>query len=280
MENIVSHLKIIVICDKIGQTASNIAQRTMEQFPELTYQIKTYSFIDQREKIDSLIPKMIQLKGEDACLVFHAISDEEQALYLSKILAGYQIPNHDILRPAIQKISEITGTRPTNQPNSDHQLNEQYFNRIRALEYAVIHDDGQNPSGYSKADILILGVSRTSKTPLSIYLANQGFKVANLPIMPEAEIPKELWQIDRQRIFGLTNDLKILMDIRKDRLISYGMDENSHYSDEKRIQRELQFADDLYQRIGCEVINVANRSIEETASLIINHTKAGLVVQS
>ena len=127
-----------------------------------------------------------------------------------------------------------------------------------------------NNKAVSKADIVILGISRTSKTPLSMFLANQNYKVANLPLVPEAHIPDLLWQVDPKKIVGLTNDRKILNSIRRERMIAYGLNPETAYSRIDRIDEELAFAKELYEKLGCLVINVATKSIEETAAIIVN----------
>lgn len=266
------YLNIFILCNAIGQTATTIAKATMYQFPDTDYDIKTYSFMDSKEKISEVIKQMEDVKGPK--IIFHTFANPDFEMHLSKEIEGTSIIAHDILRPAIDKVSTLIHQQPSNANEQIAQLNKRYFHRIDALEYSVAHDDGKNPSGYPAADILILGVSRTSKTPLSIYLANQNYRVANLPIMPEAELPKELWSVDKGKIVGLTNDIDILMSIRQERLASYGMDMHSPYSSRERIEKELQYARDLYDQIGCQVINVANRSIEETASIILSNLES------
>lgn len=260
-------LRIYILCNAIGQTATTIAKATLYQFPKIDYEIKTYSFIDTTEKISEIIKQMKQ--NTDPKIIFHTFTQPELVEHLEREIADTSIIAHDILRPAIEKVARLTNHYPSQMPEQINELNQRYFKRIDALEYAVAHDDGKNASGYVAADILIIGVSRTSKTPLSIYLANQNYRVANVPIMPEAQIPDEVWSVKREKIFGLTNDIDILMHIRQERLSSYGMNKCSPYSDRQRIKQELEFAHQLYEKLGCQVINVANRSIEETASIIL-----------
>ena len=152
--------------------------------------------------------------------------------------------------------------------NSSTFTDKEYFNRIEALEFAVTYDDGKDPAGFLKADLVLLGISRTSKTPLSLFLANRGYKVANLPLVPKAQIPAEIYKVDPNKIFGLTNDPEILNGIRRERMISYGLDPDTHYSNIDNIESELNFANELYKKLGCPVINVAHKSIEETAMII------------
>lgn len=264
-----NYLSIYILCNAIGQTATTIAKATLYQFPEIDYQIKTYSFIDSKEKISEVVRQMKETPERK--FIFHTFADPEFAEHLANEIEGSSIMAHDILRPAINQVSDFIHRQPSNAGEQMSELNKRYFSRIDAIEYSVAHDDGKNPSGYPVADILILGVSRTSKTPLSIFLANQNYRVANLPIMPESEVPKEIWSVDRDKIFGLTNDMDILMNIREERLASYGMSKHMPYSAKDRIEKELAYAHKLYERLGCEVINVANRSIEETATIIISN---------
>ena len=140
---------------------------------------------------------------------------------------------------------------------------------ISAMEFTLTNDDGKNPKGFLDADLVLLGISRTSKTPLSLYLANKNIKVANLPLVPTAKIPDELWKVDPKKIVGLTNDMNVLLKIRRQRMIAYGLDPDTTYSAEDEIQKELDYSNGIYEKLGCPVINTADRSIEETAALIM-----------
>lgn len=176
----------------------------------------------------------------------------------------------DLLNPVVSEIGRRAQLEPTGERGALHHLNENYFKRIKAMEFAVKYDDGKDPRGFLEADVVLLGVSRTSKTPLSLYLANKNLKVANLPLIPQAHIPKQLFEIDPKKIVGLTNDPEVLIGIRKERMRAYGLNPETAYSDREKIQAELKFANDLYQKLGCEIINVATLSIEETAAMIMS----------
>lgn len=160
---------------------------------------------------------------------------------------------------------------PDQKIGAQHSLNQKYFDRISAMEFAVMYDDGKDPKGFLEADVVLLGVSRTSKTPLSLFLANKNLKVANLPLVPETHIPKEIYEIDPKKIIGLTNDPSVLNEIRRQRMIAYGLNPDTTYSSMDSINKELESAQALYKKLGCYVINVAHRSIEETAALILEH---------
>ena len=181
-----------------------------------------------------------------------------------------QLYSMNVLTPPVEEVAKRTGVKPTGEPGALHHLNKNYFKRIKAMEFAVKYDDGKDPKGFLKADIVLLGVSRTSKTPLSLFLANKNLKVANLPLVPHAQIPEQLWQVDPKKIVGLTNDPAVLNGIRKERMRAYGLDPDTAYSDIDKIKEELEFANKLYEKLGCIVINVATLSIEETASMILN----------
>ena len=163
---------------------------------------------------------------------------------------------------------------PNHQPKLLRQLDEEYFRRVEAIEFAVKYDDGRDPRGLSRADIVLIGVSRTSKTPLSMYLAHQSFKVANVPLVPEVPPPDELYTIPRNKCVGLIITPDKLNEIRKERLKSLGLKSEANYASFERILEELEYAEKIMKRVGCPVINVSNKAIEETASLIVDVLKS------
>lgn len=265
-----NNLMVYIVSDAIGQSAVNIARSALSQFPELEYEIKDYTFISNLEEIDEIVAEL--KKEEIPAIVFHTFSDTKMSKYLDEESQGVCEESYDILTPIVSRIGKLTGMKPNMKSGViNRRLDTNYFERIEALEFAVNHDDGKEPLGYLEADIVILGISRTSKTPLSIFLANNNFKVANLPLVPESELPDEIWEVDSKRIIGLTNDVSVLSKIRRERMISYGLDPDTIYSNTDRIQSEIDYADKLYNKIGCKVINVATKSIEETAGNIINY---------
>lgn len=273
-----NNLIVYIVSDAIGQSAVNIARSALSQFPSLDYEVKDYTFISDYEEIDEIIEELKKEKNET--VIFHTFSNTHLATYLDKESRGVCNESYDILTPIVHLISDITGIEPNMKTGVlNRRLDTNYFNRIEALEFAVNHDDGKETSGYLEADIVILGISRTSKTPLSIFLANNNFKVANLPLLPESELPEEIWEVDSKRIIGLTNDITVLSDIRKQRMISYGLDPDTIYSNKERIQSEIDYAHKLYSQLDCKVINVASKSIEETAGIIINYLSEQGVVR-
>jgi regulator of PEP synthase PpsR (kinase-PPPase family) len=179
------------------------------------------------------------------------------------------IPLVDIMGPALEGIEEISGESALLEPGLIHKLDEQYFKRVEAVEFAVNHDDGKNPRGYRSADVVLLGVSRSSKTPVSMYLANRAIKVANLPLVPELPTPPELHRVPSRKIVGLTLSAAKLAGIRRLRVRAMGLPGRTDYSDVSRIQDELLYAQRLYEELGCEVLDVTDRAVEETAALVM-----------
>ncbi|KRL38452.1 pyruvate, water dikinase regulatory protein [Liquorilactobacillus uvarum] len=257
-------LSIFIISDSLGETGYNLAQAAYVQFPGIDFKLTRFPLT----KTTSLLGGILnQAKRADA-LIIHTFVDPHLSEYVTSFCKNNKLSVLDALSPMIDMIKGKTGSNPLGKAGLNHNLNETYFNRIKALEFAVTYDDGKDPSGYLKADIVLLGVSRTSKTPLSLYLANKNLLVANLPLVPKAKIPDEIWKVDRQKIIGLTNDPKILNNIRRERMLTYGLNPDTNYSNVDNIEAELEYANDLYKKLGCLVINVSNKSIEETATLI------------
>lgn len=156
------------------------------------------------------------------------------------------------------------------ESNINHLLSEEYFQRVEAVEFAVKYDDGRDAQGIIKADIVLIGVSRTSKTPLSMYLAHKKYKVANVPLIPELPPPDELFTVSKHKVFGLTIDPQYLHVIRKERLKYLGLKADANYADNERIHQELQYASQIMSTIGCLVIDVSNKAVEETAKIIMD----------
>lgn len=261
-------VNIIIISDSAGETAFNNAQAAAVQFPGAEINYRRYPFITDQKKLDKTLDEIEQYPN---LVIVYSLVDEKLQLPIIKYAREHKAKYIDILSPIIEAISQTTHLKPEGLVGANHQLTTKYFNRISAMEFAVMYDDGKDPRGFLEADVVLLGVSRTSKTPLSLLLANKGLKVANLPLVPQTHIPKEIYEIDPKKIIGLTNDPKVLNRIRRQRMISYGMDPDTTYSNMDSINEELESAMALYKKLGCFVINVAERSIEETAALIMDH---------
>lgn len=260
-----SNVKIYVVSDSIGATALSLAQAVTVQFPKTKFEIKRFPFITTI----SILQGILNSAKRDHAFIIHTFITKELTKHTNQFCKTNSLNHYDAIGNLLTELEKQTNEEPLRKPGINHETDKDYFKKIEAIEFAVNYDDGKDPSGFTKADIVLLGVSRTSKTPLSLYLANLGYKVANLPLVPHTKIPDELFKVDKNKIFGLTNDPKILNDIRKQRMIAYGLDPNTQYSDLSNIENELNAANELYRKLGCLVINVAHKSIEETATLII-----------
>ncbi|MER2002063.1 MAG: pyruvate, water dikinase regulatory protein [Carnobacterium inhibens] len=261
-----STINFYIISDSVGGTASQLGQAAMTQFPDADIKVSAYPFIRGSDTLLSILEKA----EIDNAIVLHTLVDETLNETAKTFCESHELVCFDPLSPIISELEKRSEMTPIQKPGALHLLDETYFNRIKAIEFAVKFDDGRDPKGFLEADIVLLGISRTSKTPLSMFLANQNYKVANLPLIPEAHIPEQIWQVDPKKIVGLTSDREALNSIRRERMLTYGMNPDTEYSKLDRIDRELDFAKELYEKLGCLVINVSKKSIEETAAIIIN----------
>lgn len=263
MEN--STKPIYIISDSVGGTAKTLTSAVLAQFPNLnTAELKRFPFITEIDQIEDIL---IDAEKERA-LIVTTLVNKELIKYVERFSEKSALYHVDLMSPLTKSMEEYFETSSIQQPGALHKLNASYFNRVSAMEFAVRYDDGKEPPGILKADIILLGVSRTSKTPLSLYLANLGYKVVNIPIIPEAQIPEELFKVPSEKIIGLTTTSRTLSKVRQARLASLGLQKNSLYADEARIKQELAAAVDLFDRLEILTIDVENRSIEETAVLI------------
>lgn len=261
-------LNLYILSDSIGETGLKLAQAVAAQFNGIEARYQRVPFVHDKAK---LIETIDHAKEDNGIIIATLVTPG-----LSQIATIYAqeagVPLFDMLSPLLQAAAKETDLAPSGIAGANHDLNETYFDRISAMEFAVLYDDGKDPKGFLEADLVLLGVSRTSKTPLSLFLANsRNLKVANLPLVPNAHIPDEIYQIDRSKIVGLTTDASVLLEFRRQRMMAYGLNPDTAYSARDQVNEELKFAEDLYRKLGCYVINTAQRSIEETALLILEH---------
>ena len=181
----------------------------------------------------------------------------------------------DVMGPVLQALEDVLGQKPQLVPGLSHRLDREYFDRVEAIEFAVKYDDGKDPRGIREADIVLLGVSRTSKTPVSLYLANHRLKVANVPLVPEVPVPHEIFQEGRLKAIGLVIDAELLMSIRRQRLKSLGLGSSAQYATMDRIMAELEYAWDIFSRLKCPVVDVSNHAVEETATKVLEIRQGG-----
>lgn len=258
---------IYVVSDSVGETVELVTRAAVSQFNGSSVELKRVPYVEDKETVDEVI-QVVKMNG--GMIVFTLVKPEIRR-YLSELAEKNNIRAVDVLGPLMDAFQEISGLQPLNEPGLVRKLDADYFRKVEAIEFAVKYDDGRDPSGILKADIVLIGVSRTSKTPLSQFLANKRYKVANVPIVPEIKPPGELFKIDKNRIFGLRISPEKLNQIRRERLVSLGLKETANYATIERIKEELAYFDKVAEKIGCRVIDVTNKAIEESANLIINY---------
>lgn len=256
---------IYALSDSIGETAEMIARATASQFEGESFDIIRVPYIHSVEQIEATI----QEAAERHSVICHTIVMADLREYLVTRTREYQIPTIDIMGPMLAAVQQASGLTPTLSPGLVHKLDNDYFKRVEAVEFAVKYDDGKNPWGILKADMVIVGVSRTSKTPLSMYLAHKKLKVVNIPMVPGVNPPQQLFEIPPERIVGLIVNPARLNDIRANRLKSMGLAVDTTYANPENIKEELEYAKSVMQKLGCPIIDVTGKTIEETANKIL-----------
>ncbi len=259
---------IYIVSDSVGETAEFVARAAASQFDGGSFELRRVSHVDSVDVIDDTVKSA---QEEQAIIAFTLVLPElrERLLHRAAELGVHAV---DIMGPMIDAFEQVMGTPPRRKPGLVHQLDEEYFRRVEAVEFAVKYDDGRDPRGLERADIVLIGVSRTSKTPLSMYLAHRRMRVANVPLVPEVHPPEELFQIrDKGKVVGLTIRADKLNAIRRERLRSLGLTPTANYASHERIAMELEYAEGIMRRLGCYVIDVSDKAVEETASLILDY---------
>ena len=256
---------IYAISDSLGETAESVARATASQYDKEPIEIIRVPYIVSEQQIDEVLEDA-KVGGHVIC---HTIVSISLRNYLHTKAKEYGVQAVDIMGPVLNAVGTIADTEPRMTAGMVHKLDQEYFKNVEAIEFAVKYDDGKNPSGFAKADIVILGVSRTSKTPLSMYLAYKKIKAANLPLVPEVPLPEELFKIPPKKIVGLIIDPYKLNNIRSERLRAIGLEDEANYASVERINQELEYAKAIMRRLHCQVLDVSNKSIEETSSFVM-----------
>lgn len=263
---------IHIFSDALGETADRLVRAACAQFPLGSVRIERLGKVRDVAQVRDYLDRLGEV-GPTA--VFHTIVDYDLRGEVRRELDGRGIPSIDLIGPAINVVRGLTGLEPAGTAGIIHTADDRYFRRIEAMEFFVEHDDGRNPQDLPKADIVLIGVSRTSKTPLSMYLAFLGYKVANVPLALGCEPPIELEDCDPARIFGLMSTTDTLVSIRERRLDKEGAaDVAQSYADPAEVVREQAEARSLMRHLGCIVLNTAGKAVEETANEVIAHIDA------
>lgn len=263
-------LSIYIISDSLGETGEQVAKAAISQFHMDNYEIKRFPYVLEKEALKAILESAAT---EQKAVLFYTLVEKEFLDLIDEFSRERGLMTVDLLSPMVNAIGTILNMEPSREPGMLRKLDDTYFRRVEAIEFAVKYDDGKDPRGLLKADLVLLGISRTSKTPLSMFLANKNIMVANVPLVPESIPPKEIYEVSPKRVVGLTNSPMKLNEIREERLKSLGLPSGSNYAMMERILDEIDYAEKIMKKIGCPIIDVSNKAIEETADLIINILK-------
>ena len=259
--------QIYLISDSMGETLDRIFLAIKAQFKNINYKIFTYSFTRTENQILKIL---LDAEKRGNSIILYSIVDSSLAKYLANISDEKKIPCFGVLGDLILRFSKLLNQKASHEPSGQHALNEEYYKRIEAIQFTMNHDDGNLLKEINKSDIILLGVSRTSKTPTSIYLANKGFKTSNIPLVNENSIPEILKKDPKINcIVGLSTEPERLADIRKNRMNSLKENENKSYTNLEKIREEVTAAKNTFKKYKWPSIDVTRKSVEETAASII-----------
>jgi len=259
--------QIYLISDSTGETLDRIFLALKAQFKNIEYKVHSYSFTRTENQILKILE---DAKKNENSVILYTIVDNNLAKYLSNVSDEKKIPCFGVLGNLILNFSKILNQKASHEPSGQHALNEEYYDRIEAIQFTMNHDDGNLVGDIEKSDIILVGVSRTSKTPTSIYLANKGFKTSNIPLVNENSLPKKLRENPQLTcVVGLNTEPERLVDVRKNRMNSLRETQNKKYTDIENIKKEILDAKKTFQKYKWPSIDVTRKSVEETAASII-----------
>ena len=259
--------QIYLISDSTGETLDRIFLAIKAQFKNINYKVHSYSFTRTENQILKILS---DAENHTNSVILYTVVNNDLAKYLANISDDKKIPCFGILGDLILSFSKLLNQKASNLPSGQHVLNDEYYNRIEAIQFTMNHDDGNLIKEIDKSDIILLGVSRTSKTPTSIYLANKGFKTSNIPIVNNNSIPKILTENPKiSCIIGLNTEPERLVDLRKNRMNSLKETENKTYTNLDKIKKEVEQAKNTFKKYKWPMIDVTRKSVEETAASVI-----------
>ena len=259
--------QVYQVSDSTGETLDRIFLAVKAQFSNFACKAIHYSFTRTKNQIDKIISKS---KTEKNIIILYTIVDDNLSKYIAKETKKYNIPCFEVLGSLISDFSKLLKQEANRKPSGQHILDNEYYKRIEAVQYTITHDDGKTISNLDNSDVILVGISRTSKTPTSIYLANRGYKVANIPLIPNKDIPTQLIESSEKTcVVGLVCDAARLSDVRRNRIQSMHEDRPGNYTSEKEILTELENSKKLFKKYKWPIIDVTRKSVEETAASII-----------
>ncbi len=256
---------IYIVSDSIGETAELVARAAASQFNGGKMDIRKIPYVSDSSELVEIVKEAAECQG----LIAYTLVQQDLKDRLVQESAKYNLITVDILTPMLDALTVYMGYEPRLEPGLVRRMDEEYFRKVEAIEFAVKYDDGKDPRGILTADIVVLGVSRTSKTPLCMYLAHKQLKAANVPLVPEVAPPEEIFQLPRHKLVGLTIKPTLLNEIRRERLKSLGLTSDADYASMERILKELDYAESIMKKAGCHIIDVSNKAVEETTSRVL-----------
>lgn len=257
---------LFILSDSTGETAVTMLRAALVQYGEKEINIVRCKNIRTEEQARNVVDDCFERRG----MIVYTFASPILRKKTAEFCLEKSIPSIDLLGPLINTLDHFFGVQSSSQVGALRQTDDMYFKRIEAIEYTVRHDDGKTLADLDKADIVLVGISRTSKTPLSIFLSHKGWKVANVPLVVESPLPEQLFKIDQRKIVGLIIDIDSLQRIRKNRLEKFGQDTGGEYASIQQILKEIEYAENLFkQNRRWPVFNVTERALEETASEIV-----------
>lgn len=256
---------VFVVSDSVGETAELVTRAAAAQFAQTaSFDIRRFPLVDDLESVHDVL----QAALTQPTVVVYTLILPDVRVELQRLLREAGIPGVDIMGPMMTALAQLTGVEPTLQAGLVHRLDADYFLRVEAVEFAVKYDDGKDPRGMLKADVVLLGVSRSSKTPVSMYLANRKVKACNLPLVPEVSLPPEVFRVPH-KLVGLRVSPDKLASIREERVRTMGLSAGATYASIDRIHEELLYAEEVFRKLGCPVVDVTNKAVEETAVRVL-----------
>ncbi len=259
--------QIYLISDSTGETLDRIFIAIKAQFKNIDYKIHTYSFTRTENQILKILSEAKKFSNS---IILYSIVDSNLAKYLANTSSDKKIPCFGVLGDLILSFSKLLNQKASHLPSGQYALNDEYYKRIAAIQFTMSHDDGNLVKEISKSDIILLGVSRTSKTPTAIYLANKGFKTSNIPLVNKNSVPQILKDNPKTScVIGLSTEPERLVDIRKNRMNTLKESANKSYTDFEKIKKEVEEAKNTFKKYKWPVIDVTRKSVEETAASII-----------
>jgi len=259
--------QVYQVSDSTGETLDRIFLALKAQFSNFEYKTIHYSFTRTKNQVDKIISKSTYEKN---VIILYTIVDNDLAQYLIAEADKKNIPNFAVLGNLITDFSKLLKQEASRKPSGQHTLDAEYYKRIEAVQFTISHDDGKKINDLEKSDVILVGISRTSKTPTSIYLANRGYKVSNIPIVPNKNLPNKLLEVSKNTfVVGLICDSNRLMDVRRNRIQSMNEDRPVNYTNETDILNEIEKSKKLFKNHNWPIIDVTRKSVEETAASII-----------